>query len=113
MKIEVYYEYMPERSNPEDFQFFYKYIVKFTNNTDDRLKIKSRVFKINNNGKKYEVSGNGVLGEEPWINPYSIYEYVSFMPLHTPTGNMRGYYTFCDDYGNISTAEFPLTFFKR
>ena len=39
-----------------------------------------------------EVRGEGVVGEQPVLNPGEKFEYTSGTPLTTPSGFMEGYY---------------------
>jgi len=47
---------------------------------------------IDSNGTKQEVRGEGVVGEQPVLNPGERFEYTSGTPLTTPSGFMEGYY---------------------
>ena len=44
------------------------------------------------NGSEQEVRGEGVVGEQPILNPGEKFEYTSGTPLSTPSGFMGGYY---------------------
>ncbi len=83
--IEVFPSYVPERSSPENKQFFYAYKIKITNNGEIACRVIHRHWKIKDgNGKVYDVQGSGVVGEQPMLQPGEHFEYTSFCPLHSP-----------------------------
>ena len=47
---------------------------------------------IDSNGSEQEVKGEGVVGEQPILNPGEKFEYTSGTPLSTPSGFMGGHY---------------------
>lgn len=112
--VEVNPTYVPERSDPENNQYFYAYKIRITNHSDIKCRVIHRHWKIKDgNGKVYEVQGSGVIGEQPMIGPGEHYEYTSFCPLHSPYGNMRGKYQMIDQFGNRFWIEVPLFFFRK
>lgn len=111
--IEVFPSYIPERSSPDNKQFFYAYRVVITNNSEIACKIVHRHWKIKDgNGKTYDVQGSGVVGEQPMIAPGDSFEYTSFCPLHSPYGNMRGKYQMINEFGDRFWVTVPLFFFR-
>jgi ApaG protein len=58
------------------------------------------------------VSGPGVVGHQPKIRPGESFEYESFCPLPTPTGNMRGTYQMIDEAGKEIDIRIPLFFLR-
>lgn len=111
--IEVYPHYVPERSMPENNQYFYAYKIRITNNSANSSRIIHRHWKIKDgNGKAYDVQGSGVVGEQPMLAPGESFEYTSFCPLHSPYGNMRGKYQMVDEFGNCFWVTVPLFFFR-
>lgn len=111
--IEVFPSYVPERSSPENKQFFYSYKIKITNNSEVACRIIHRHWKIKDgNGKVYDVQGSGVVGEQPMLKPNESFEYTSFCPLHSPYGNMRGKYQMIDELGERFWVAVPVFFFR-
>ncbi len=111
--VEVYPKYVPERSAPEQKQFFYAYTVKITNHSEIACRVIHRHWKIKDgNGKTYDIQGSGVVGEQPMLLPGESFEYTSFCPLHSPYGNMRGKYQMIDEFGNRFWIAIPLFFFR-
>jgi ApaG protein len=59
------------------------------------------------NGKVEEVSGEGVVGEHPWMRPGDDFEYTSGAVLETPVGTMGGSYQMLADDGTEFEAPIP------
>lgn len=110
--VKVNQEFVPERSDIEYNQYFYKYTVEIINNSKETIKVIKRKFKFNDgNGKKYEVNLSGVNGEFPEIKTNGKFEYNGFNPQNHETGNMRGSYLVKSDSEEFE-IEFPLVFFR-
>ena len=58
------------------------------------------------------ISGTGVIGEQPVLMPGESFEYQSGMQLTTPWGSMRGSYEFENDLGSRFTVDIPATDLK-
>lgn len=113
IQVEIIPAYVPERSNPNQNQYFYSYKVRLTNHGLSSCKVIQRHWKIKEgNGKFYDVQGAGIVGEQPIISPGKSYEYVSFCPLHSPYGNMRGKYQMMDEFDNRFWIDVPVFFFR-
>lgn len=111
VQIDVEPQYLPKESSPETFVFSYKVSIK--NVGDAPTQLLSRHWIITDgNGKVHEVKGDGVIGAQPKIAPGEVYEYSSFCPLPTPSGNMRGTYLMVDDAGEKYTVKIPLFFLR-
>ena len=59
------------------------------------------------NGKVEEVTGEGVVGEQPWMRPGDDFEYTSGAVLETPVGTMGGSYQMLADDGTEFEAPIP------
>jgi ApaG protein len=62
-------------------------------------------------GRIHEVQGEGVVGEQPVLQPGESFEYTSGTPLATPSGFMVGSYQMIDKTGssfNVSVPAFSL-----
>ncbi len=106
--------YLPEKSEPEEKKYFYAYKVKITNNSGEDVQLLSRKWVIRDgNGTERVVSGEGVLGKMPFIKKGSNYEYTSFCPLRTTTGNMRGKFEMIDSHGEHFWITIPLFFLRH
>jgi ApaG protein len=94
-QIEVTVEpnFMPERSSAERGHFFWSYTVVIINAGPDTVQLRTRHWIITDaSGRKQEVRGEGVVGEQPVLAPGERFEYTSGVPLPTATGFMSGRY---------------------
>lgn len=94
VKITIFPIYLESQSNPDENQYIWAYHVRIENNRQHPIQLKKRYWNIVDSlGRIIEVSGVGVIGKEPVINPGETYEYTSGTPLSTPSGVMSGVYT--------------------
>ena len=101
-------EYLPEYSNDKKALFLFQYEIKIKNNGENQVQLISRHWNINDSlGRKKVVDGEGVVGEKPFINPGSNFEYESYCPLETSFGYMKGFYMMKDENGNCFKISIP------
>lgn len=113
IRIEVEPAYVPEQSRPTESYFFFSYRVRITNEGEAPAQLISRHWIITDgNGVIHEVKGPGVVGQQPTLEPGKTFEYSSFCPLPTPTGNMRGTYQMLDENRSEFEAKIPLFFLR-
>lgn len=108
--IEVTVEpfYLADRSDPGEDHYVWGYRVTIANNSDSRVQLLSRYWRIiDANGRIEEVRGSGVVGEQPELDPGDSFQYTSGCPLSTPSGIMVGRYTMRDDAGRLLDVEIP------
>ena len=93
VKVSVETIYQPEYSNPVNEHFMFAYRVKIENMGDYTVQLMSRKWRIfDSNGTKRQVEGEGVVGQQPIIEPGENHEYVSGCNLKTDIGTMKGSY---------------------
>lgn len=93
VKISVETIYQPEYSNPANEHFMFAYRVNIENLTENSVQLLNRHWNIfDSNGTKREVEGEGVVGQQPVIEPGDTHEYVSGCNLKTDMGSMKGSY---------------------
>ena len=93
IEVVVTLRFVPDRSSPDTSYFFWAYTIAITNNGHDTVQLKTRHWRITDaSGRRQEVRGAGVVGEEPVLEPGASYEYTSGVPLPTPSGFMVGTY---------------------
>ncbi len=108
IRVAVQSYYLSEQSKPDDQQFVWAYRIKITNERNASAQLMSRHWIITNGlGKVQEVHGEGVIGEQPVINPGESFVYTSGTPLTTPTGFMRGSYDMQESDGTLFTVDIP------
>ena len=94
-QIEVTVEpsFMPDRSSADKGHFFWSYTVVITNAGRDTVQLRTRHWIITDaSGRKQEVRGEGVVGEQPVLAPGERFKYTSGVPLPTASGFMTGRY---------------------
>jgi len=106
IRIEVFPEYIPEQSFPDQNQFSFSYKIKITNTGDSWAKIVARKWVIiNSEGEQEIVEGPGVVGFYPELNPGEAFEYQSYCPLNTSWGTMEGEFYLLRDDGTKFVAK--------
>lgn len=98
--VQVATNYVDEQSRPESGRYVFAYTITISNNGDVPVRLISRHWIITDaNGKVQEVSGDGVVGEQPHLNPGEVFRYSSGAVLETPVGAMQGLYRMEADNG--------------
>ncbi|MDM9619177.1 Co2+/Mg2+ efflux protein ApaG [Rhizobium sp. AC44/96] len=108
--IEVVVEpfYLEEQSDPDDDRYVWGYRIVISNNSDLTVRLVNRYWNITDqNGIVDEVTGAGVVGEQPRLEPGDTYEYSSGCPLDTPSGLMFGHYQMETEKGELFDVEIP------
>ncbi len=111
--VSVVPEFLPERSNADQNFYAFGYRVTISNFGTESVQLLRRHWLITDGtGYVEEVEGDGVIGEQPWIEPGDSFTYESGCPLRTPTGNMRGWYYFSSTSGKQFKSRIPLFFLR-
>lgn len=107
--IHVVSEYIPDQSNAAESRFVFAYHVRIENHGMRPAQLLSRHWIITDgNQKVQEVKGEGVIGEQPTIQPGETFEYSSGAVLQTPVGSMKGSYQMVDATGETFDATIPI-----
>jgi ApaG protein len=111
IRVKVESEFIPERSDPQNGEFFFAYHVTIENRGDEPVRLLSRHWVITDGmGKEQEVRGPGVVGKQPRLAPGETFQYSSACPLTTQIGSMYGSYQMVTDGGETFDAEIaPFT----
>ena len=98
--IEVETHYIEEQSEPRDGRYVFAYTITIHNPGDTGARLLRRHWTITD-GENHveEVRGDGVVGEQPHLDPGEKYQYTSGAVLKTPVGTMQGEYEFVTDDG--------------
>ncbi len=108
IQIVVMPQFLADRSEPDEGQFFWAYTIEITNLGRESVQLVARHWVITDgNGVVEEVQGPGVVGEQPVIPPGESFRYTSGCPLTTPSGIMVGSYRMLDASGRPFEAEIP------
>lgn len=110
--VRVSVSYLPEQSEPAHGRWFWAYHIRIENGGAEAVQLLTRHWIITDGrGAIEEVRGEGVVGDQPMIDPGESYDYVSGCPLRTPTGSMEGSYGMIDVDGEpfeVAIPRFPL-----
>ncbi len=100
--------FLPDQSDEEASRYLFAYTIKVTNKGTVGAKLLSRHWIItDSNGRVQEVRGEGVVGEQPDLEPGAEFEYSSSASLDTPVGTMRGSYQMIAEDGTRFEAAIP------
>ncbi len=106
--VEAVSQFVPDQSKPDDNHFVFAYTITVRNEGAVPAQLLSRHWVITDaNGKVREVTGEGVVGEQPHVNPGEGFQYTSGAVLETSVGTMRGSYRMLADDGQEFEAEIP------
>ncbi len=110
--VRVAVNFLPEQSRIEVGKWFWVYHIRIENGSDEAVHLLTRHWRITDGrGMVNFVEGEGVVGEQPLLQPGQSHDYVSGCPLTTPMGSMEGHYTFVRRSGdafNVAIPFFPL-----
>ncbi len=100
--------YLDDQSAPENNHFAWAYHVVIENRGSEIVQLRSRYWRITNaRGEVREVRGPGVVGEQPRLEPGEAFEYMSGVPLTTPSGIMTGTYQMETLHGESFDVQIP------
>ncbi len=106
--VRVSVSYLPEQSEPERGRWFWAYHIRLENEGAETVQLLTRHWVITDGrGARHSVEGEGVVGEQPVIEPGASFDYVSGCPLATPSGAMQGNYRMVREDGALFDVEIP------
>lgn len=106
--VRVSVSFMADQSEPSRGRWFWAYHIRIENSAKQAVQLLTRHWIITDGrGTKQDVRGEGVVGEQPVIEPGKSYDYVSGCPLQTPTGSMEGSFHMVAEDGSTFEAAIP------
>ncbi len=106
--VQVETTYVEEQSQPEQNRYVFAYTITITNSGALAAKLLTRHWIItDSNGRVEEVRGEGVVGEQPHLQPGESFRYTSGTLIQTQVGSMRGTYHMIADDGVEFEAQIP------
>jgi ApaG protein len=110
--VETFYQ--PAQSKPLSSEYLFAYRITIENLSNVPVKLWRRHWHIvDSNGSYREVEGEGVVGQQPVIEPGGSYQYVSAANLRSEIGKMFGTYQMENLYNKklitVAIPEFQLT----
>ncbi|MBS7810608.1 Co2+/Mg2+ efflux protein ApaG [Roseococcus pinisoli] len=109
VRVTVRTFYLEDQSEPEENRYVWAYKVEIVNESEATVQLLKRTWLITDGqGRTLRVHGDGVVGEQPLLEPGESFDYTSGTPLPTPSGFMRGtYHMAVPDTGEEFDAEVP------
>ncbi len=106
--VRVSVSYLEEQSEPGRGRWFWAYHIRLENEGTQAVQLLTRHWIITDGrGARHSVEGEGVVGEQPLIEPGGSFDYVSGCPLATPTGAMQGSYRMVGEDGATFDVAIP------
>ncbi len=108
IRIVVQPQFLENQSEPDAGKFVWAYTINLENLSGETVKLLTRHWIITDGlGRKQEVKGDGVIGEQPTLRPGDSFQYTSGCPLTTSSGVMSGSYGMIDERGQKFDVEIP------
>src|SRR5687768_4830892 len=109
ISVEVETQYVEDQSDPRERRYVFAYTITTRNEGQAPARLLTRHWIITDaDGKVQEVRGDGVVGEQPHLNPGQGFRYSSGAILETPVGSMQGSYQMLGDDGVHFDAPIPV-----
>lgn len=111
IQVSVESRYIEHESDPEQGRYVFAYTVTIVNGGTVPARLLTRHWLISDSdGRVQEVRGDGVIGEQPHLQPGEGFRYTSGTILDTPLGVMQGSYQMLADDGEQFDA--PIAPFR-
>ncbi|MFC0677189.1 Co2+/Mg2+ efflux protein ApaG [Lysobacter korlensis] len=107
--VDVATRYLDQQSEPERRRYVFAYTIDIHNTGKVPAQLVARHWIITDaNGKVQEVTGEGVVGKQPWLQPGEHFRYTSGAILETDLGLMQGSYVMLAEDGTEFEAPVPV-----
>ena len=106
--VSVKPQYLEDRSDPDRALFAFSYKVTIENQSAETIQLINRHWQVFSNEIQIaDVKGEGVVGEQPVLEPGVVYQYSSMSIIEDPAGHMQGSFTFRSETGAFFDAVVP------
>jgi ApaG protein len=103
IKVSVKPQFLEGQTKPDENKYVWAYTITVQNLGNETVTLLTRHWIITDGfGRRQDVRGDGVVGEQPQLGPGQSFQYTSGCPLSTPSGMMVG------SYGMITSAGRPF-----
>ena len=93
VRVTVRTFYLEDQSEPEEGRWVWAYQIEIANGGPETVQLLKRTWHITDGlARTQVVHGDGVVGEQPVLDPGEAFTYTSGTPLGTASGFMRGAY---------------------
>ncbi len=108
LEIQIATQFLDEESIPEQDRYVFAHTIRIRNLGRLPAQLLARHWIITDgNGRTEEVHGDGVVGEQPRLEPGEQFTYTSGATLPTAVGTMEGSYDMVGDDGTRFDAPIP------
>lgn len=108
LEIQIATQFLDDESEPDDDRYVFAYTIRIRNLGKLPAQLVGRHWLITDaNGRIEEVHGDGVVGEQPRLEPGEQFTYTSGATLPTAVGTMEGRYDMVGDDGTRFDAPIP------
>ena len=109
IEVTVRSMFLEDQSDPDEGTWVWAYQVRIENRGPVAVQLLRRTWHITDAlGRLQVVQGDGVVGQQPMLEPGEAFEYTSGTPLDTPSGIMAGaYHMVATVSGEAFDAEIP------
>ena len=109
IRVETQATYLEAQSDPRERRFVFAYTINIYNAGAQPAQLLTRHWLITDaDGRIQEVHGDGVVGEQPNIQPGESHTYSSGAVIETPVGTMEGRYGMITAAGARFDAAIPV-----
>lgn len=106
--VSVTTEFLDEHSRPHENHYVFAYTITLHNRGQLAARLLSRHWVLTDgNGEVREVRGEGVIGEQPLLQPGERFQYTSGATFETCVGTMQGTYQMVSGDGTGFEAQIP------
>lgn len=100
IRVRVRPRFEHEHSDASARRWVFTYEIRISNEGETAATLLTRYWRIiDAEGREREVEGEGVIGQQPRIEPGGAHTYSSYCPLETAWGSMEGWYEMQRDDG--------------
>lgn len=109
IRISVTSDYIAQQSLENEQQFVFSYTITISNESEETVQLINRYWQItDSNGENNTVSGEGIIGQQPFIQAGQSFTYTSGCILKSPLGNMQGHYQMQRNNGELIQVDIPI-----
>ena len=108
IEVKVRPTYLEDHSRPDQGLYVWSYHIEIANHGEAPVQLRHRYWRIlSSTGQLLEVRGEGVVGDQPRIEPGGRFHYSSFTNLPSSSGMMLGSYQMEAETGETFDIDIP------
>ena len=108
IRVSAEVTFVSDQSEPTEHRFVFAYRITIENRSLRPVQLLRRHWTITDGSSRVtEVHGDGVVGEQPRLEPGEAFSYTSGAVLETSTGRMEGHYEMSEAGGGLIRVAIP------